>query len=253
MNSIVKSHERQGRQDRVGEMLKAASALRADRTVLSWAIEYSRKMDDPNEKIEKRILWHLDPVALRSAVTQAQQRLHVVAPEVRLEDGTVLYKAHSGGEYRELLGTKLFPSAPPEGKSRPGKAPRWCAGVEDRQDTETVPDGMKNPKILALIAAAANAGDVAFGTGDYVHRLAVQSQASRDRDIAQLMHQFAQRAIQKGQLAEKDRKIAERDNRILELEHDNTELRLKIDQIPDLDWNALAKQFGRREPEAATA
>lgn len=245
---IVKSHQRK-RRDRVGEALKAATSLRNARTVHDWLIEYSRTNDDETAKLADRILWHLDPVALRSAITQAQARLHVVAPEIRSTEGDLIRKAHPGGEYRHLLGKTLFPSAPKDGKKKTGKPARWCGDTEERMDRETTPDGMDNPIILTLISAASAAGDTNFSKGDDVRKIAVLPQGTRTREINLLMQQFTQRAILNARIIERDRVIEEKDKEIALITADRDKYKRLMDRIPtDINWEAV-----RAAANAATA
>lgn len=247
--SVVRSHERK-RRDRVGEALKAASSLRNPRTVHDWMIEYSRNQYDPNGG-KDQILWHLDPVALRSAVTQAQQRLHVPSAQVITTTGEIIFKAHAGGDFTSLLGTKLFPSAPAAGKKRTGKTPRWCAGIAEIADTEKTPDGLQTPEIQLLIAAAMGAGDTAFANSEYLKRIARASVATRAREIEQNRNHFKTRALQRAQIQQTEHRLAaaeaERDQARLERDEANRKLNL-------LDWDKLAAAgLTIKEVEAAEA
>jgi len=258
----VRSYSRSHRRDRIGELLAAASSLQNPRTVRDWCIEFSRKNDDDQLPLVDRWLLHLDPVELRSAVTQAQQRLHQACDARILTDKATgqdieVEKAVTAGTYAHLLGKKLFPSVKP---SKPGKKEaRWCGDVQPIEDSgkETVPDGMSYPPIVELKNLAAAAGD-----NDLNALKAIATMPARARRVAidEQKRHYLTIIRARGEVTELRNTVERKEQRILELTSEVTGLRQEVEALQDLrttiaglDMDRLKSAFGRKPGDSGDA
>jgi hypothetical protein len=260
---VVREHGRQKRIDRVGDALRASSSLRSVRSLRDWLIQYSKSQDNPSLKADdpRRWLWHTDPVELRSAITQAQNRMRVA------RDREVLFDADGNeveispeveeGEFVGLL-TKLRPSLAESGK-KPGRLPRWCGDAEPVLDKEPPVDGLQHPVIVELVAKAAAAGDTSFGNSTAVRDIAKMPKRKRavvieekNRDYSLLIRQNAklEQAIYDGK---------SKDTEILRLTHENQNLNSRVKALEgkvgifaDIDIEALARDYTNKREAATT-
>jgi hypothetical protein len=251
---VVREHDRRKRSDRVGDMLRSATALRTPRTLRDFAIQYSRNNDNPDLPADDagRFLWHLDPVELRSVVTQAQARMRVGRDPVILyhEDGTPeeVEAAVKEGEFVQLI-SKLRPSMPEEGK-KPGRVPLWCGDdFEPLLDKEPPVDGLGYPAIIELIAKASAAGDTTFVTGNAVHEIAKKPKRTRALIIEEKSRDYSALIMTNARLNEANKAGQRKDAEILRLATENKELNKrvlaledKMGVFADIDFDALPRK-----------
>lgn len=237
----VRSHKRVPRKDRVGDALRAATKLRKERSVRDWAIQYSREHDDPKAEEKDRILWHLDPVELRSVVTQMQARLRQRRDAVVITgiDGKdyQLEKAVSPGEFAHLLGRSLSPSIASNGKN-PGKDPRWCGGVLPVTDQETPPDGLSIPSIISL-------GDLATAAGVSVDLVRIARVPVRNRalEIKEKRDDYLKIIRANGSVAELQSKNQKLEGENLQLTQENQNLSGKLRLLDFIDIERLQRDY----------
>lgn len=211
----VSQHSRSRRRDDVGEMLIAASKLKAPSTLRDFILTYSKS---------KGLQYHLDYAEFRSKLSQSQARLR---PDV-IEDGKII---RVSGDFNSLLGTKLFPSA----SLKPGKtSPQWCEGVVPMTDTIAEPDWLMAPIIQDLIMRANAAGDRDFVRGARIQKIARYPKATRVEFVDELKIKYATIMRQNAEIEDRDAKIVNLSDRLTNMEGEIrllNDLRDRVDEI----------------------
>jgi hypothetical protein len=230
---VVVSGYQRGRTDHVSDMLRAASKSKLRITIHDYALQYSERMG---------LTWHIDPSALKSAIVQAQQKLRMSRDELVATTGEVIVKAVEAGEFNRLLGSKLFPTAPANGKARTGKYPCWCGDTETLPNRKPTPDGMGIQEIQNLIRFAEGAGDNAFKNSQYVRDLAKMSKNRRKRDIIQLISQYEKMIDKEMEITQ----LKEINEQLITQLEDYSQKILLIENLTEkIDFEKLAQEFGK--------